>query len=347
MSKKIIVILIVLISILGAAGAYYVLTIYKNSNFSTTNNTNISIYIDENTTFQTLMSHINANSTQKYQGSFEKIAKYKNLDKKLRAGHYILENNMSNQALLNRLTGGMQTPVKLKFNNIRLLPQLIKTLDKQLLLDSTDLANILYDNARIDSLGFTPQTIISMFIPNTYEVYWNISADNLINRMHQEYHTFWHSKSRLDKAKKLNLTPTQVSSLASIVEGETNIDKEKPVVAGLYINRLRRGIPLQADPTVKFAVGDFTLTQILFQHLEIDSPYNTYKYVGLPPGPIAMPSISGIDAVLNYTQHNYIYMCAKESLNGEHNFATTLLQHNVNAAKYHHALRQWKRKNIK
>ena len=161
--------------------------------------------------------------------------------------------------------------------------------------------------------------------------------------MNREYNNYWNAE-RLQKAQQIGLTPQQVATLASIVEEETNKNFEKPIVAGLYVNRLQRGIPLQSDPTVRYAVGDFGLHRILFKHLEIESPHNTYKYSGLPPGPIAMPSINGLDAVLNYTKHNYIYMCAKETLNGEHNFATSLEQHNRNAARYHKALKEWEKK---
>lgn len=172
-----------------------------------------------------------------------------------------------------------------------------------------------------------------MFIPNTYEVYWNTSAKNFMNRMKKEYDRFWND-SRKAKAKEIGMSPVEVAILASIVEEETAAYDEYPVVAGLYINRLKRNIPLQADPTVKFAWGDFTLQRILFSHLEIDSPYNTYKHTGLPPGPLRIPSIKGLDAVLNYQKHSYLYMCAKEDLSGRHNFAKTLAEHSRNAKKY-------------
>lgn len=176
-----------------------------------------------------------------------------------------------------------------------------------------------------------------MFIPNTYEVYWDMNVEKLLKRMDKEHKAFW-NQSRLAKAEEIGLSPLEVSILASIVEEETAVNDEKPTVAGLYINRLKRGIPLQADPTVKFAVGDFTLKRILHKHLETDSPYNTYKVAGLPPGPIRMPSIIGLNSVLNYQKHDYIYMCAKEDFSGRHNFATNLAQHNANARRYQNAL---------
>ena len=200
---------------------------------------------------------------------------------------------------------------------------------------------LLNDSVYCDSLGFTPETINALFIPNTYEIYWNISADKFIRRMKREYDAFW-TPERLKKAEEIGLTPVEASILASIVEEETAASDEYPIVAGLYINRLHAGIPLQADPTVKFAVGDFSLQRILFEHLEIDSPYNTYINTGLPPGPIRIPSKKGIDSVLNYTKHNYIYMCAKEDFSGTHNFASNYADHMANARKYWKALNERK-----
>ncbi len=345
MRKKILICVVLVVGILCVMLAFYAFSVYTKSNFSTKNGKDVSIYISNSTTMDEVLSFIAANTEQKYAGSFERIARYKGLTDEMRLGHYIVEDGMSNRMLYNRLTGGMGSPVKLKFNNVRLVSELILRLDKQLMLDSTELANLLYNEEYLKTLGYNSQTIISMFIPNTYEVYWNISAEDLLSKMKFEHDKFWESKGRIEKARTLGMSPLDVSVLASIVDSETNSYNEKPIVAGLYLNRLNRGIPLQADPTVKFAVGDFGLTQILYKHLAIESPYNTYKNVGLPPGPISMASIQGIDAVLNATDHNYIYMCANPSLDGTHSFASSLSQHNVNAARYHEALRAWKRKN--
>ncbi|HQB69483.1 MAG TPA: endolytic transglycosylase MltG, partial [Paludibacteraceae bacterium] len=237
---------------------------------------------------------------------------------------------------------GMQEAVQLKFNNIRLKEQLAARLSQQLMVDSVQFINLMNDAEFLKRYDMTPETVIAMFIPNTYEVYWTLTAEKLFDRMFKEYKRFW-TEERLAKAQAANLTPVEVSILASIVDEETNIAKDKPIIAGLYLNRIRKGMPLQACPTVKFALGDFTLTRILTEHTRINSPYNTYKYRGLPPGPIRMASIAGIDAVLNHTKSNYIYMCAKETLNGEHSFATTLAEHNKNTQRYHRAYRQWER----
>ena len=251
----------------------------------------------------------------------------------IRTGRYAVSSGMSNLQLLNDLRRGHQVATRLTFNNIRFKEDLAERLDEQLMLDKDELLSLLNDSAYCDSLGFTTETITSLFIPNTYEVYWNIPADKLMQRMKREYIAFW-TDVRLEKAKAIGLTPAEVATLASIVEEETAASDEYPIVAGLYLNRLHRGIPLQADPTVKFAVGDFTLQRILFEHLEVDSPYNTYKHAGLPPGPLRIPTIKGMDSVLNYMKHNYLYMCAKEDFSGRHNFAATLAEHNRNANRY-------------
>ena len=201
------------------------------------------------------------------------------------------------------------------------------------MINNDELLSYLGDEDYCRSLGFDAVTIKTMFIPNTYEVYWNTPADKLVERMKREYDSFWNDE-RLKKAENIRLSPIEVSILASIVEEETAVPEEYPVVAGLYINRLYKNMPLQADPTVKYAVGDFTLRRILNIHLEVESPYNTYLNGGLPPGPIRIPSVRGIDAVLNYTKHNYIYMCANDDFSGRHNFAVTLSEHNRNAQKY-------------
>ena len=211
------------------------------------------------------------------------------------------------------------------------------------MIDSLELATAFSDSLLISQSGYNVQTLPALFIPNTYQVYWNISPDKLIERIIKENKKFWNA-DRLKKAEELKLTPIEVSTLASIVEEETANKLEKPMVAGLYLNRLKRGMLLQADPTVKFGLQDFTLRRILNKHLLVDSPYNTYKYAGLPPGPIRIPSIDGIESVLNYSRHNYLYMCAKEDFSGTHNFAENMAQHQINARKYQQALNK---RNIK
>lgn len=256
---------------------------------------------------------------------------------KIRPGRYEIKPGMNNFQLIRILRSGRQTPVKLTFNNIRTKEQLAGRLSAQLMADSLSILKILNDTALLAKDSLNPNTSIALFIPNTYEVFWDMDASELYNRMRKEYNTFW-TNERKTKAAAIPLTPVQVSTLASIVEEETNGKSERPMVAGLYINRLRIDMPLQADPTLKFAVGDFSIKRLTLEHILKISPYNTYRNHGLPPGPIRVASPNGIDAVLNYAQHKYIFMCAKETLNGEHNFATTYAEHQANAKKYQKAL---------
>lgn len=291
------------------------------------------IYIGRDKSFDDLCRQLTDSAGCVRIGTFKQLAGVLKYPGNMRTGRYAVEPGMNNLDLLNDLRRGHQVATRLTFNNIRFKDDLAERLDEQLMLDKDEIFSLLNDSAYCDSLGFTTETINAMFIPNTYEVYWNIPAEKLMQRMKREYKAFWTDK-RLEKAKAIGLTPVQVGILASIVEEETAATDEYPIVAGLYLNRLHRGILLQADPTVKFAVGDFTLQRILFEHLEIDSPYNTYKYAGLPPGPLRIPTIKGMDSVLNYMKHNYLYMCAKEDFSGRHNFAATLAEHNRNANRY-------------
>ncbi|MBQ6604730.1 MAG: endolytic transglycosylase MltG, partial [Tidjanibacter sp.] len=242
---------------------------------------------------------------------FERVASLKGLSKSVRAGRYILKEGMSAKSVVGMFRGGMQSPVRLTFNNIRTLPQLAGRLAEQIEPDSVTLLAHLSSPEVAEKYGFKPEEMIGMFIPNTYEVWWNITPEGLTERMKKEYDNFW-NEERVAKLARTRLTQKEVTTLASIICEETRMTDEMSTMAGVYINRLRRGMLLQADPTVKFAIGDFTIRRVLNRHLEVDSPYNTYKYAGLPPSPICMPSIKGIDAVLNYKESNYLYFCAKE-----------------------------------
>lgn len=293
----------------------------------------VYLYIGKDKSFDGLCRQLVDSANCSRIGSFKQLAGLLKYQSNMKTGRYAVRPGMSNLELLNDLRRGHQVATRLTFNNIRLKDDLAERLDEQLMLGKEDILSLLTDSAYCDSLGFTVETIPLLFIPNTYEVYWNIPADKLMQRMKREYNAFW-TEARLEKAKSIGLTPIEVGILASIVEEETAASDEYPIVAGLYLNRLHKGIPLQADPTVKYAVGDFTLQRILFEHLEVDSPYNTYKYAGLPPGPLRIPTIKGMDSVLNYMKHNYLYMCAKEDFSGSHNFAATLAEHNRNANRY-------------
>ncbi|MDR0976832.1 MAG: endolytic transglycosylase MltG [Prevotellaceae bacterium] len=282
------------------------------------------IYIDRDDTPDSVvvkLQHAGAGSTT----TFRWLAQRRHYADHLRTGRYRVRNGDNIYRLFNRLYRGEQSPVNLTIGSVRSLDRLAGSIGRRLMIDSVDIAPLLND------------TMMSLFIPNTYEVYWNISAPELIRRMQREHDRFW-TADRRAKAQALEMTPAEVSTLASIVAEETNDNAEKPTVAGLYINRLRRGMPLQADPTVKFALQDFTLRRVLNEHLQVDSPYNTYLYRGLPPGPIRIPTPVDIDAVLDYRRHNYLYMCAKEDFSGSHNFATNLADHLRNARRYQQAL---------
>lgn len=259
--------------------------------------------------------------------------------KTVRPGCYIAGGGISTLALFRNIRGGRQTPVKLTIPNVRTLGDLAARLSLQLELDSAQLASAFSDEALCQELGYDTTTIGCMFIPNTYEVFWNISAKDLMARLHKESNAFWTSKRKAE-AKAAGLTPNEVIIMASIVDQETANSEEKPMVAGMYLNRLHQGMKLQADPTVKFALKQFALKRILHEHLSVDSPYNTYRHEGLPPGPIAIPALSSIEAVLHFAHHDYIYMCAKEDFSGTHNFAKTYEEHLANARKYAEALNE-------
>jgi UPF0755 protein len=294
------------------------------------------IYIDDKENYTHLLSQLETNETMDIR-FFKQLALKLKYPENMKSGKYKIDKGTNYLELIQMLRNGNQTPVKLTFNNIRLKEEFAEKISSQLMLDSHILLEHLNDSAVAASLGFNTETIMTLFIPNTYEMYWNISVDHFFERMKKEYNRFW-TKERLAKAEKIHLSPVEVSILASVVEEETNKKSEFPIIAGLYLNRLRKGMLLQADPTVKFAVGDITLRRIFNYHLQVDSPYNTYKYFGLPPGPIRIPSIAAIDGVLNYKEHFYLYMCAKEDFSGAHNFSVTLKEHNANARNYREAL---------
>ena len=253
-------------------------------------------------------------------------------------GRYAIEPGESFLKIYHHLLRGHQSAVRLTVPSVRTMNRLAGFLSHHLMLDSTETAICLADSAYAHRFGYNVATLPALFIPNTYEVYWDITLDDFMNRMKRENAIFWQREHRDELAVSLGLTHEEVITLASIVDEETANNNEKPRVAGLYMNRLRKGILLQADPTVKFAVGDATLRRIRSEHLKAESPYNTYLYKGLPPGPIRIPSVAGIDAVLHMEQHDFIYMCAKEDFSGTHNFAASYAEHQQNARRYQRAL---------
>lgn len=264
------------------------------------------------------------------------VAEKKGFDRVL-PGRYRISEGMSNNDLVNLLRSGKQDPVSVTFNNVYTKEHLAGKLAKNIEADSLQFITY-FDTTTVFAKRFiSKENILTVFLPNTYECYWNTSAEQFVKRMLNEHEKFWQG-DRSDRAAEIGLTPQEVYTLASIVYAETKKPDEAAKIAGVYMNRLQKNIPLQADPTLKFALGDFTIQRILNKDKLIDSPYNTYKYTGLPPGPVCMPPISYIDAVLHFEKHNYIFFCAREDFSGYHNFAVTLSQHNENARRYQNAL---------
>ena len=293
-------------------------------------NKSLEFYIKKNTSFCDFFEEIGPHLRSKK--SFELASKFKKFNKNLRPGRYIIERTMSNNELINNLRVN-NIPIKLTFNNIERIENLASVISKQLEVDSLNLINQILNPKFLKDKGFNINTALSMYIPNSYEFFWNTSSVNFQKRMYTEYLKFWNTK-RLSRAKEINLTPIQVSILASIVKKESSIENERPIIAGVYMNRLSKKIKLQADPTVIYSIKKTEnnykkiIKRVLFRDLKLDSEYNTYKYLGLPPGPICMPDISSIDAVLNFKKHNYLYFVANPNKPGHHSFSKSLKKHN-------------------
>ncbi|WP_114749818.1 endolytic transglycosylase MltG [Pleomorphovibrio marinus] len=269
--------------------------------------------------------------------TFSFVAKVMKYQEKVKPGLFEIPPRLSNRELVGLLRLGKQTPINITFNNVRTQEDLAEKITVKLEMDKEEFLELLKDTGNLEKFGFEPTTIMSMFIPNTYEVYWNITPSALFDRMYQEYNRFW-SEERKARAEAIGMSPKEVATLASIVQAETSKRDEQSKVAGVYVNRLNRNMLLQADPTLVYAIGDFGIKRVLNVHKEIDSPYNTYKYPGLPPGPINLPDIPAMEAVLNYQEHNYLYFCAKDDFSGYHAFATNLREHMNNARRYQNAL---------
>ncbi len=295
------------------------------------------LYVATGSDFEAVMQNIRESEILDDTASFREAALQMEYPNKVKPGKYRLEPGMSNRRLINMLKAGNQEPVQLYFQNIRLKRNFAGMLSRKLEADSLSIIQLLDSTEFVNAYGFTKENVYTVFIPNSYELYWNTDAKKFFLKMFDEYQKFWNDE-RKAQAEKIKLTPIQVSILASIVDGEALVDREMPIIAGLYLNRFYKGMRLESDPTVIFANNDFTIRRVLNKHLRKESPYNTYRNAGLPPGPINMPSIAAIDAVLNFEKHNYIYMCAKEDFSGYHNFAVSLSEHQANARKFQQAL---------
>jgi UPF0755 protein len=322
------------IAVLGlfAAGFIYFKFFTSNTSF---NEEKVYVFIPSNSNYEEAKNIISP-YIKDYSG-FEMLAKNRKYDKNVKSGRFLLEKGMSSFQLVRALR--QNVPVKLAFNNQERLENFVQRVASQIEPDSLQLMNAITNPDFMRENGFDKNTAIGMFLPNSYEIYWNTSAEKFRDKMLKEYKSFW-TAERLEKAKNLNMTPIQVETLASIVHKESVKADERPRIAGVYLNRLNLGMPLQADPTVIYAkkLSDNDFNQVIKRvagpMLSINSAYNTYVNQGLPPGPIAMPDLNAVDAVLNYEKHDYIYFCASVERFGYHDFASNYAQHQINATKY-------------
>ena len=327
---------VVLIALAGAGTGYYLLLAPQFHPQKTQ-----YVYIDRDDNLDSIYNKVRQTGQAGNLTGFRWMARYRDYARCIHTGRYAIHPGENVYHVFSRLYRGYQEPMNLTIGSVRTLDRLARNVGEQLMIDSAEIAAPLSDSAFIHRLGYTPETLPALFIPNTYQEYWNMSVEEFFQRMQKEHAAFWNEKRRA-QAQAMHMTPEEVATLASIVEEETNNNAEKPTVAGLYINRLHANMPLQADPTIKFALQNAGIRRITNADLNIDSPYNTYLHTGLPPGPIRIPSIVGLDAVLNYTRHNYLYMCAKEDFSGTHNFASNYRDHLRNARKYWNALNRRK-----
>lgn len=331
--RKLIIAIVIAVALLGAAASFPVfapMSVDRETHY---------VYIDDDDTADSVYAKIQPVSKPYAYHAFTHIAERMGYDKNIRTGRYAVQPDMGALQTVRRFRNGQQEPIQLTVLSVRTLDRLAEEVCKRLMMNEDELLAALKDQATCEKYGLDTLTMQCLFIPNTYEMFWNVSVVKFLDRMKKECDNFW-TPERLGKAKAAGMTENEVITLASIVDEETANNGEKPMVAGMYINRLKIGMPLQADPTVKYALQDFSIKRIYNDMLKTDSPFNTYRNVGLPPGPIRIPSVAGIDAVLNHVHHNYIYMCAKEDFSGTHNFAVTYAEHLQNAAKYSKALNE-------
>ncbi len=329
--RIILLISVILLIIAGVVGLKYYNNIFADNTRLPENKKSVYLFIPTGSTYENIRDTISP--YLKDMQAFDWVAEHKNYPSVVKSGRYKITDGMSNNEIINMLRAGNQAPVDLTFASIRTLDQLAGRISGVLEPDSASFAVYFASDSVAEHYGFNEYSFPAMFIPNTYNIYWNTSPKNFCKRMNEEYHRFWNTK-RMQKAEKNDLTPVKVSTLASIVEMESKKTDEKPRIAGVYINRLEKGMPLQADPTLVFAIGNFSIRRVLDKHKKIESPYNTYLNPGLPPGPICLPEISSLDAVLNYEKHDYYFFCAKPDYSGYHNFSKTYAQHRQYAALY-------------
>jgi len=338
-SKKLIIAFVVVVLIAGVVGIFYYLR-YFSPNVTGSQE---YLYIRTGATYNDVYKTVRDKNIVKDSSSFNAAAQGMHYNTRVKPGRYHLQEGMNNRRLINMLASGAQEAVMLSFHNLRQKTDFAGFISKKLEADSTSIIHLLDSTDFVSKYGFTTDNVYAVFIPNTYDIYWNTSPEKFFKRMYANYQSFW-TADRKQRASEINLSPIQVSVLASIVDAEALHDDEMPTIAGLYLNRLKKGMKLESDPTVIFALQDFNIRRVLNRYLSYNSPYNTYLHTGLPPGPVMMPSVNALDAVLDYRKSDYIYMCAKEDFSGYHNFATNMADHLANARKFQQALNQ---RNIK
>ncbi len=333
--------LILVLLIGGMAVGYKYYNLIYRTNVDLGNKETTYLYIHTNSGFDDVKKILYQENYIIDKASFEWLCEKKGYNVKVKSGRYLLKNHMSNNELINMLRSGRQEAVKLTFNNIRTKKQFAGRIGKQIEADSASLINLLNDEDFLKKYGFNTENVMCIFMPDTYEMFWDTPAEKFFEKMHDHYQKFW-NESRKQKAADMGLKPTEVVILASIVYQETKKKDEMSQVAGVYLNRIEKKMPLQADPTVIFALGDFSIKRLLNYQLQTESPYNTYKNLGLTPGPICLPEAFVVEKVLDYEKHDYIFFFFFLDFSGYHNFAETGAQHAVNAQKYHNALNKLK-----
>ena len=337
-NKKILISVIVFSTLLSSISVYLYQMFYS-PNFLI-NQKDKFLMIEDNMNFNDVRNKLIQDTILNDVLSFSVLSKAMKYNQNIKSGAYKIKSNMSNYSLIKMLRSGNQTPINISFNHARKIEDLAKIITKDLKITNDEFMEFI-NNEKNDLYGFNTKNIMAMFLANTYEVYWNISTESLFNKMHSEYTKFW-NKERINKSNKLKMSNIDISILASIVASETLKMDEANTIAGVYINRLKKNMYLQADPTLVYAANDFSIKRVLNKHKKIASPYNTYINKGLPPGPIKLTTKEYIDAVLNYEKHKYIYFCAKDDFSGYHVFATKLSEHNKNAKKFQRALNKRK-----
>lgn len=331
-----VIVFLVFGAILGFIGYNLYSRVY-DSNIAIPNNQNKYFYIHTGATYTEVFDSLINRGYIINKNTFDWVAEKKNYKSKVKPGRYLIQSGMSNLQLINLLRSGNQVPIDITINYIQTKNDLASLVGAKLEADSVEVLQLLNNESYLQQYDLNTENALCAILPNTYEFFWNTSAEQFFERMNKEYKRFWND-TRMSRANKLNLSPTDICVLASLVQKETSKKDEYTLVGGVYMNRLKKRMLLQADPALIYACNDFSIKRVLNKHKEIDSPYNTYRNLGLPPGPIVLPQLNVMDSLLNYKKHNYLFFCAKQDFSGYHNFAETYAQHLVYARKYHYTL---------